>query len=255
MGLSARLVAALAVTQTMAFGVVAAETLVGSNIDSRLIMAFDGTGDWAQAHMPDGWTAVAFPGGPMKGATTAMVLIDRHLARDAEGNPLDPSETRSSAIVALGTHPEKEGARLFVLRQYEIGTQGGAYGTSIPAAITHNQSLEGDDGKARMRREMWSFAPSTGGEMKVDLTYQAGTPVWTSGEMRPYSPVDTDFHRIYRYDQLVDVAMSEGLEKSLDGEIKIDCSIAELADHFDGTEELLAVLEVPMYVREVSLPY
>lgn len=231
-----------------------AETPVGSNIDSRLVLAFAADGDAVQAMMPDGWTSVSIPRGAMAGANMIVLLIDRHLAMDAEGNPLDPPHTRSSALVAPGTHPDVEGARLFVLRQYEMGSEGGAYGTTIPAAISRTATLEGPADGPRMHRESWVFAPATGGAIEVSLSYTVGTPGWGPGTLRPYSPIDTDFNRIYRYDQLADVAMSAELGRDLDGELSFKTTIDDLAGVFDGSEQVRAVISVPVYAREVSLP-
>ena len=67
----------------------------------------------------------------------------------------------------------------------------------------------------------------------------------------PFSAASPDFHRIYRYDQLADLAMSDGLGRQLDGEVRFDASVPAL---LDGSEELKAVTVIPIYIRKVSLP-
>ena len=57
--------------------------------------------------------------------------------------------------------------------------------------------------------------------------------------MRPYSAARPDFHRIYRYRQLVDVAMSRPMGKALDGEMEFSVSIDELAPLFDEARRAL----------------
>lgn len=251
---SLKLRVALFATLVAWAGSTIAETPVGSNIDSRLILAFEGTDDWAASRLPEGWRSFAFPAGPLKGATTALVLIDRHVALDPAGKPLNPASTYSSAIVALATHADHEGARLFVLRQYESGIEGGAYGTSIPASIERREMLAGGSTKSRTRNEVWRFEPETGGSLTIEAQYEVGISAWSPGEMRPFSAMDPQFHRIYRYNQLTDVVMSAGLGKALTGTVSIESSIAELDSHFDGSETLIAMLSIPVYVRDVSLP-
>ena len=68
-----------------------AETFIGSNVDSRVILAFHVNENAAQAWLPDGWMMAPFSKGPLAGANLLVVLVDRHLARDAEGNPTTPS--------------------------------------------------------------------------------------------------------------------------------------------------------------------
>ena len=63
-----------------------------------------------------------------------------------------------------------------------------------------------------------------------------------------------EFSRIYRYDQLVDVAMSKPAGRRLAGAYKFRSMISELQGLFDGFEETIAILDVPVYVRKVSLP-
>ena len=102
--------------------------------------------------------------------------------------------------------------------------------------------------------DVWVVAPETGGEIRLELSYAAGRPHWGHDEARPYSAAKPEFHRIYRYDQLADLAMSTALGKALDGEISFSASVPGLDSVFDGREVLTAVLVVPVYVREVSLP-
>jgi hypothetical protein len=79
---------------------------------------------------------------------------------------------------------------------------------------------------------------------------------WAPGEALPYSAARPDFHRIYRFEQLVDVAMSRAMGKDLDGsiEIEVEGGPADFAALFDGSEALVGVMSIPVYVREVSLP-
>jgi hypothetical protein len=143
---------------------------------------------------------------------------------------------------------------MYVLRQYEEAPVGDAYGTSLPAELEHEAELEVSDDGARKRSEEWEIEPEGGGAIRLEMSYAAGTPGWAPGEMRPYSAARPDFHRIYRYRQLVDVAMSGPMGKALDGEMEFSVSIDELAPLFDGTETLVGAMVIPVYVREVSLP-
>ena len=77
---------AVATVSLFIFGLTSAraETFVGSNVDSRVILAFHVNESAAQAWLPDGWMIESFSKGPLVGANLLVVLVDRHLARDAE---------------------------------------------------------------------------------------------------------------------------------------------------------------------------
>lgn len=242
---------ALSVAMVVAAG---AETPVGKNVDSRVILAFKANDAAVQSQMPDGWTSLTLPQGPIAGSNLLLVFIDRHLQLDAEGKPADPHASRSVAVVAYGVQPGVEGARTFVTRVFETPPVADSYGNGTAARIARSHTL-GDAGDgARRHTERWSLAPDSGGTLEISLDYSAGRPGWSSSELLPYSAADPDFHRIYRYDQLLELAMSDALGKPLAGEIAYETDIAELAAMLDGSETLTGVMVVPVYVREVSLP-
>lgn len=236
----------------LSFAAAQAETLVGSNIDSRVILAFKVPDDRAQAQLPEGWRLLTLPQGPLAGANQLVVFIDRHLQMDAEGKPATPHASRSVAIVAYGVNPDFEGPRTFVTRVYETPPVADSYGNGVAATISRRVSLEDERG-TREHEERWTVAPEAGGRMTMSIEYKSGQPGWSTSEMLPYSAAKAGFHRIYRYDQLADLAMSAALGIPLDGEISFSADLPDMPA-FDGSEELKAVIIVPVYVREVSLP-
>ena len=231
-----------------------AETTVGSNVDSRVVLAFKANDEAIQANLPDGWGLLTLPNGPLAGSNLLVSFIDRHLALDAEGKPLAPHSDRSVALLAYGVKPGVEGARMFVLRVFEMPPVASSYDNGIAASISREFTLTGSADDTRTHQEVWRIEPETGGVLGLDLTYRSGRPGWSSSEAMPYSAVNPDFHRIYRYDQLVDLAMSAALGRELNGDIQLQSSIPEFAGVFDGDESLTGILVIPVYVREVLLP-
>ncbi len=232
----------------------AAETPVGSNIDSRVVLAFKVNDPAAQAWLPGEWKLLTLPNGPFAGANLLVSFIDRHLSLDPDGKPLAPYASRAVALLAYGVQPGADGARMFVTRVYETPPVASSYDNGLPAAIARSFSLDGPADMPRTHAESWAVLPEAGGEIHLDLRYQAGAPGWSSAMATPYSGVNPAFHRIYRYDQLADLAMSKAAGRALNGEIGFAATVPELAPMFDGTEDLVGVLVLPVYVREVSLP-
>ena len=128
------------------------------------------------------------------------------------------------------------------------------YSVNVAAEISRKRTMAGSGSAGQQRSESWVIRPETGGEIAFDLAYTTGTHGWSSDTSFPHSAADPGFSRIYRYDQLVDLAMSKPIGKPLAGDVSFSSSVAALAGLFDGSEELLGIVSVPVYVREIALP-
>ncbi|WP_300517965.1 hypothetical protein [Aliiroseovarius sp.] len=232
--------------------VASAETPVGSTVESRVLMGFqvnpDAIADW----LPEGVVPITLPKGGLAGSNVILALIDRHLIMDAEGAPAEP---RAGAIAAFLVYGKSEaGVRGYVTRVYEPAPIQDPYGNSAAGVVDHAVATE-TAGDASQRRERWAVRPDGGGGFNLELRHVQGALGWSeAGESRPYSSVTPDFFRIYRYDQLAELVMNAKLGRELNGEVSWQMNIAELADVFDGSEELTAIVSIPVYIREISLP-
>ncbi|NNK77646.1 MAG: hypothetical protein HKP40_02935 [Litoreibacter sp.] len=204
--------------------------------------------------MPDGWTSIPFPGGPLKGANALLVFIDRALQLDPEGKPADPANMRAVAVVGLGKQEGGDAVRLYVFRIYTTDAAPDPYKNAVASDIARSTSVSGPANAGRMRKEEWTIAPDGGGAMSLSLDFTSGKRGWSSDEARPFSNTDPEFSRIYRYNQLVDLVMSAPVGKPMGGNFEFSSTIPEMSKIFDGTQELVAILDVPVYVREVYLP-
>ncbi|MCP4382675.1 MAG: hypothetical protein GY798_14865 [Hyphomicrobiales bacterium] len=190
----------------------------------------------------------------MSGANLLLVLIDRAVYLDAEGKPTTPPNSRHTALVGLGKQESGDAVRLYVYRLYSSDAAPNPYGNSVTAEVSRANSAEGPADQGRLKKESWRIMPEGGGELEITLSYLTGQQAWAPGELNPYSNTDLGFSRIYRHEQLVDLAMSVPAGKKLEGEFSFSCTIPELSDVFDGSEEVTAILDIPVYVREIYLP-
>ncbi len=250
-----RLLCAVALVCLMALPrqVAMAETLSGKNVDSRVIMGINAPAAGVQAFMPEGWTSVPFPGGPLAGANLLLGMIDSRLEMDPEGKPLDPPSRRAVAVVGLGKQDDGDTVRAFVLRIYTTAPERNPYGTAKAAEIERDYTVTGPAESGRDSSDTWRVMVD-GGEIAMSLAYTTGKRGWSSGESTPYSAASPDFFRIYRYQQLADLVMSKAVGKPMTGDFALSSTVPELATIFDGSEDVVAVLDVPVYVREVFLP-
>lgn len=248
--------AGLAVSALAVIGATAAtaETPVGKTIESRVLLGFKVSDAAMQEVLPEGWVPFTVPKGPVSGSNLIVALIDRHLILDAEGQPEEPAFGPTVAFMAYARNPDEEGVRGFVVRVYEEAPLVDPYGTSVAADISRDSSWLDAGGGGRTQNETWNVWLDDGAETVAKIGMTGVKLGWSSGESRPYSPVTPEFFRIYSYDQLAGLAMNLGMGLELDGPASFTTSDPGLSAMFDGSEVMTAVVTIPTYVREISLP-
>ncbi|MGC9369896.1 MAG: hypothetical protein ACP5DX_10195 [Paracoccaceae bacterium] len=232
-----------------------AETPVGSTVESRLLVGFKVDDAAALAWMPEGWKAITLPKGPLAGANVMLVLMDRQLILDPDGKPQTPSSGRAAALLSYGVAEGQPGPRMFITRVFEPAPMVDPYSNSAPAQITRaSQSAVGADG-ATTRSESWVVTPEAGGKIAVDLSFTSGAGNLVRGaEALPHSAAKPEFHRIYRYDQMVELVMSAALGKPVAGDKEVSADLPDMAGMFDGSQQVAAILFIPVYIRDTFLP-
>jgi hypothetical protein len=184
-----------------------------------------------------------------------ITFEDRLLQMDAEGKPADPATSRALAFIGLGK-PDAEGERprLFLYLLFTTVPGYNPWDNAIDAAISRSaEHSVAEDGRLT-RSESWTVTSATGGSFSLSLNYTVGSSAWASGEAMLYANTNPDSYSIFRYDQLVRVAASTAMDKPLGEELSYTNSIEELSEIFDGDETPLAILDIPVYVREVYVP-
>jgi len=231
-----------------------AETFLGSNVDSRIVLAFQVNTEAAQTWLPEGWQVAPIEQGPLSGANLFVVLVDRHLSRDADDNPTTPPSFGVAALVNPASRPGTAESRFYVTRIYATAAGYDPYGNAMGARINRRTIQDASETSAPVRTEKWVVGPDHGGEIVFELSYNTGAPSWSEGELTPYSSAKPDFYRIYRYEQLSELVMSVPGGKELAGEAKFTTTISEMGPMFNGEEMLVGIVAIPVYMRRVFLP-
>ena len=183
-----------------------AETFVGSNIDSRVTVGFEVNAEAAQAWLPEGWTQASLPKGPLAGANLLVIFIDRHVNLDPEGNAAESPTYSGVALVNPGSKGDE--FRLFVTRVYLTAPEVNPYSNTVEATVARKaMRLAGSDGIRGS--EDWTITYADGGKLDFRMSYQGAVPGWSERETLPYSNVDPDFYRIYRYQQIAELVLSK----------------------------------------------
>jgi hypothetical protein len=230
-----------------------AETFMGTNIDSRVIVGLNADPTAVQELLPEGWTSMPFPNGPLKGANLLVSFVDGVLMVDAEGKPLVPASRRAIVFLGLGKEDGGDATRFYVMRVYTSEPDNDPYEVSVSAEITRMTSVTGPAAGRRQSTDAWRMT-APGGELAMSLNYTTGNRSWSSSEALSYSSANPDFYRVYRYDSVTDLVMSSAIGKPMTGEYNMTSSVPDLADIFDGSQETIAILDIPVRVRKIFLP-
>lgn len=230
-----------------------AETFTGTNVDSRVIVGLSADTAAVQELLPEGWTSVPFPRGPLKGANLLVSFVDSVLMVDAEDKLLAPASRRAVILLGLGKEDGGDAVRIYVMRIYTSEPENDPYGVNAAADITRKYSLTGPAAEGRQSMDAWGMTAS-GGNLAMSLDYTTGKRSWSASEALSFSAANPDFHRIYRYDSVTDLVMSTAIGKPIAGEFSMTNSVPELAGIFNGSEETIAILDIPVRVRKIFLP-
>jgi hypothetical protein len=220
-----------------------AETLVGSNVDNRIVVALRVGQAALQGWLPAPWQVNPVPKGPLKDANLFVIFVDRLLGQDPQGKPAAGGTYRFVALAAPAKHAQTGKPAPFVLRifaPHEDINLYNPYKNSVRATIRREQTLKGKDLEPGTGSEFWELRDKVGGMLQFRMEYQRAVPRRAKQELKPRSAVEPTFFRIYRVDQGSDY--------------QLDVTVPELGKLFDGTEQLVGIAVVPWYVRKYFLP-
>lgn len=230
-----------------------AETLDSTTADTRTFVAFKVKDEAAAAWLPEGYVLGSVPRGPFKSANFMLMFIDRLIHLSPEGEPNAGGAYRMAAIVVPGKHVESGRPVQFIARIYGPHDGSGPYANSVKASVRRELERNGADLGPLGGSDAWEISYD-GGRLSVAFTFRPALPSLVEAEAHPTSAADPSIRRIYRYRQLVDVVRSAPAGIDRLENLRIEVSIPELVDAFDGTEELVAVGVIPWYTRETFLP-
>jgi hypothetical protein len=231
-----------------------AETFVSHNASERIIVAFKAAEGGAQSALPEGWSPAPSAEGPLAGADTFLVFIENQRYADAEGKPKFDGRFRGLAV-AVPAKNEATGKGGFMVTHVFIsdGTIN-PYSNTVVSEVEHTISKRGVNNAPLEIKEEWDIEPSTGGEIELEVTYSRGLPGLISGTSNIYSNVEPDFYRIYKYNQFADLIHSVPANAERVSELEVEIDVPALSVMFDGTEQLVGIVNLPWYWRETWLP-
>jgi hypothetical protein len=231
--------------------VLAAEKYVGSNVDSRTILAFKVADAAVQKFLPAGWEPDVTTVGPAKDVNLSVTFIDRIVNLDAEGKGLDPVRIATLTIPAKMKGSETRGTILFCAYVSDRAVPG-PYGVSVHASANMERKVRIDPAGTATVEESWEFRSQDGDSIQLQMQYVRGPSAPDKAEAKLYSAVKPEFYRIYRSEQSTDVVRSATADRVQ--KVQFKASGPKLSPLFDGSEQLIGVTSNPWYTRQTFLP-
>ena len=235
---------------------VLAETLFESNADTRCMIAMHADQAALQKQVPEPWQVVSIPGGPFKGANFFIVFIDPIVVQDAQGKP-NPSGSSCKVVFAVPAKNTQTNMVATMVIGGFIGspsTVPGPYKNFKFAPIIRGYIQKTLDSKPGTVEDAWDVGEPSKALIELRIKYQGSPPFRKKSEQKIYSAKDPGFFRIYRIDSATEMLRSVPMNVDRIQDYQLRVTVPELSGIFNGTEQIVAITAIPLYVRQVFLP-
>jgi hypothetical protein len=229
----------------------AQENFIGSNMDLRTSLAFKVPDAVVQKMLPAGWEINSPTAGAAKGANLIVVLAEQLLANNADGKPAEPF--RGAALVIPAKKKGTDTTGTMVIDGLFDLDQTNPYGVAALAQVAVERKAQTGADRKLTKEERWQLK-SDRASLDVHIQFAPGAPTNSKMNFKVFSAAKPDFYRIYRGEQAVDVVRSTATGVDRVTKLSFKASGDKLGQLFDGTEQLINVVSVPWYSRQLYLP-
>ncbi|HMF93450.1 MAG TPA: hypothetical protein VKE96_04115 [Vicinamibacterales bacterium] len=234
-------------------GIAAARTLVALTANAAAL----------QRRLPAGWELAPYTGDDLRGKslTDANLLLPFHevfAVRSHTGTPDGMTQLSYLPFISQARNRTTGVLAHVHWLSYTEDPAGipGKYRDAKLARITRSQTFTKETrGETRVRETFSAVAES--GEVHLSLAYrQGGAVMWVTADtpnLPLYAAQDTSIVRVYQEDQVINIVRSDPMNVNAVTEMGLKAT-GELADVFDGTERVVAVVIQRPYMRQVYVP-
>jgi len=231
---------------------------------ARTMIALEGNTSALQRRLPGGWELAPYDGDDLRGTSLrgANLLVPFHEVYAVRThNGLAPTGLTQVSYIAFVSQARNQATGELGHVHWWTYTEDpasvpGKYGDGSLADIVRSQTFTKQRrGQTQVRESFSAVAES--GQVHLSLAYkQGGMVIWATAQepnLPLYAATDPLIERWYQEDQVLDVARSDPLGVNSVSEIRLTVQ-GELADVFDGTERVVAVVIQRPYMRQVFVP-
>jgi hypothetical protein len=227
----------------------AQEQYVGRSVDVRTFVYFKVSDAALQKLVPKGWEVDPISSGRAAHANLRVVFLETMTALDANEKP---GQIVRAVLFQIPVRQAAGGTRAMMLFRGLSTVVPGAYGTNIEATATVERRFR-HEGATTVAEESWDLRAASGERASLEVKFSRGPVGVEQTDSRMYSQVKPDFYRVYRVEQVVDVVRTAN-DTARVASFAFKAAGGELTTLFDGTEQLVSVVSVPVYARRIFLP-
>ena len=225
------------------------ETFVGRGTETRTFVYFKVSTAALGKFVPEGWQICPLASGPAAGANLLAIFVDQATSLDAIDKPVD---LMRYVLFEIPVSSAATGSSALILFTGLSTGGAGVYDTNLKASALVERRVRHESSGSAVE-ESWAFDADGGERVSLRLRFRRGPVSLQQVESRVHSQVRTGFWRIYRVEQAVDVVHPAGEPGRLT-EFSFKAQTTKLAALFDGTEQMAAIVSVPVYARRIYLP-
>lgn len=209
-----------------------------------------------QKQIPEPWQLVSMPGGPFKGTNLFLVFIDPILVQDAQGKP-EPGKSSCKVVFAVPAKNSQTGeVATMVIGGFSgsPSTVPGAYKNFKLAPVQRAYAQKTIHSKPGIVEDAWDVGEPNGALIQLRIKYHEGLLFRNDFEQKVYSAKEPGFFRIYRIDSATDMVRNVPMNVDRIKDYQLRVSVPEFSGIFDGSEQVVAIAAIPLYIRQVFLP-
>ena len=221
--------------------------------EQRMVLYYVAAPEVLAAVLPAGWEAMPLAAGPAKGATLTVNISDQITAVNAQGAVAGDARGEAVTISARVRNPTTGENCAMVLFGMTNGADApGPYLRHHKAAVTMARSAHTGAGGEVQIEESWDAATPEGDGLHLDLAFPRGPATVAHNEQETHSGEKPAFFRIYKMDLVQDTVLSRSA--GVDRTRTLSVRASGQAEKLLQGANLVAVVSVPVYRREIWLP-
>jgi hypothetical protein len=231
-----------------------AESFMEQEVSTRLVVNVVVPQAKAQKWLPEPWQVNPLATGPGKGAIVGLTFSDRLAKLDGSGKATTDAAERTVSLQVYGKNPKTGESGNYVFRIYTSNPTSvpGHYRNSVLAAVQYDHASKATGVSAATVSQAWTIRDPKGGEIELQVRYEAGPPTPSRPESKTYGGPDPTFFRIFRVDQGVDTVKGvDVVDRTKEAKLRV--TVGDLQELFEDAK-VLSIAAAPWYSRQVFLP-
>ncbi len=235
-----------------------AEKLQKYTVESRVRVMLQAPEAAVKKRLPPGWELDAAAKGPYAGVNLGANFIEYLYAADPAGKPMPPAAKRFFVLTVPVRNPNGKKLTAMAVGGWASAPDevpGAWKNFTLAAEFRRAQSSQGSGVAFGSAEDSWFIDGGKAGSAELLLRFTRSMPARaTPLEMLIYSATDPKLYLLYHLDIGRELVRSVPLKVDQAQEARLTVKGPAFADLFDGTEKVIAIDEMPWWLRQTFIP-